>query len=326
MSERTVIVTGASGALGRCLVARLAGRARVWACVRAAARTIPGAERVIAADLADPAATIPLAPGATVFHLAAFVHRRPQSDAERDELRQVNEHASARLARACREAGATLVFASTVAVFGDRAGRVPDGAEPRPQTDYGRAKLAAEDALRAEGERGLRHAIVRFPLLYGPRGRGNMERMLRAIQARRYLPIGDPQTAKSCLYLDDAAAALELAAAVAAERGRTFTAAPRRTPTLGELHAAAFAAAGRTAPPHLPAGLARLLARGADLGLRLAGRKPFLASAVDTLTSPTDFDGAAFHAATGFVDEVSLEDGLRRTAEWLRAKASAAEA
>lgn len=322
MSERTVIVTGASGALGRALVARLAGRARVWACLRSPG-ALPGAERVIAADLADPSATLPVEPGATVFHLAAFVHRRPRTDAERAELRQVNEHASARLARACRERGATLVFASTVAVFGARTGRVPEDAEPRPQTDYATAKLAAEDAVRAEGARGLRHAIVRLPLLYGPHGRGNMERMLRAIRARRYLPIGDPRTAKSCLHFDDAAAALELAAGVAAEAERTFTAAPRRTPTLGEVHAAAYAAAGRTAPPHLPAGLALLVARGADVALRLAGRSPALASAIRTLTSPTDYDGARFHAATGFVDAVPLAEGLRRTAEWLRAEAAA---
>ncbi len=319
MSRPTVIITGANGALGRALIARLSGRARVWAGVWPPTESVPDAERTFAADLAQADGLIPLVNEATVFHLAAFVHRRARTAADREEMRRVNEEASARIARGCREAGASLVFASTVAVFGNRADRVREDAAPSPQTDYARTKLAAEDAIRAEGARGLRHAIVRFPLLYGPGGRGNMERMLRAIRARTYVPVGDPATRKSCLYIADAAAALEHAAGAVAERDGTFTAAPRNTPTLGEIHAAAFGAIGRAALPHVPATVAAVLARIGDMGLRLAGRSPFLAKAVETLTAPTEYEGSRFCASTGFLEEVSLEDGIRRTVEWLRA-------
>jgi nucleoside-diphosphate-sugar epimerase len=160
-------------------------------------------------------------PGDVVFHLAAFVHRLPRTAEEIREVHEVNHHATARLAEACLAAGATLVFVSTVAVSAD--------------SEYGRSKAAAEDAIREAGKRGLSFSIVRFPLLYGPHGRGNMERMLAAIRARRYWPIGDPVTPKSCLFLDDAARALLLAAARGL--GEHFVAAPLVPWTLGEIHA-----------------------------------------------------------------------------------------
>jgi UDP-glucose 4-epimerase len=245
-------------------------------------------------------------PGDVVYHLAAFVHRLPRTAEEIREVHEVNHHATARLAAACAEAGATLVFVSTVAVS---AG-----------TEYGKSKAAAEEAIRALGEKGLGFAIVRFPLLYGPHGHGNMERMLTAIRAGRYWPIGDPATPKSCLHLDDAARAL----IAAGDRGLggTFVVAPDPVTTLGEIHAAAYAAAGRRLPAiSIPRGAALVAARALQAALALAGRPTRLPDQVETLTSPAGFDGRPFAQATGFVPEVGLEEGMRRTVRWMEGRA-----
>jgi UDP-glucose 4-epimerase len=240
--------------------------------------------------------------GDSVFHLAAFVHRLPRTEEEIREVHEVNHHATARLAAACLDAGATLTFASTVAVAAD--------------TEYGKSKAAAEEAIRRLGDQGLAFSIVRFPLLYGPHGHGNMERMLQAIRAGRYWPIGAQGIPKSCLFLEDAARALILTS----ERGLggTFTAAPEVAPTLGEIHAAAYAAVGRRAPRvAIPRGAALAAARALQGLLALAGRSTRIPDQIDTLTSPAGFDGSPFARATGFRPEVGLTEGMLRTARWL---------
>jgi UDP-glucose 4-epimerase len=290
------VVTGAAGALGRALLGRLAeGKVPVLALDRAAAdvRTADFASMVRAGDV--------------VYHLAAYVHRLPRTAEEVREVHEVNHGATVRLADACAAAGATLVFASTVAVSA--------------ASEYGKSKAAAEEAIRELGARGLRFSIVRFPLLYGPHGRGNMERMLAAIRAGRYWPIGDPGTPKSCLHFDDAARALLLAA----ERGLgdTFVAAPEPTPTLGEIHAAAYAAAGRRLPGvNVPRGAALAAARTLRVLIRLAGRETRLPEQVETLTAPAGFDGGPFARRTGFAPEVGLAEGMRRTVRWMEGGAA----
>jgi nucleoside-diphosphate-sugar epimerase len=143
-----------------------------------------------------------------------------------------------------------------------------------------------------------------------------MERMLQAIGSGRYWPIGDPATPKSCLFLDDAAHALTLAA----ERGLggTFVAAPDPCPSLGEIHAAAYAALGRRVPRFsVPRGAALAAARALQMAAGLAGRTTRLPDQIETLTAPAAFDGAPFARATRFAPAVGLAEGMRRTARWL---------
>ncbi|MEI6225654.1 MAG: sugar nucleotide-binding protein [Deltaproteobacteria bacterium] len=296
-SQSRNVVTGAGGALGRALVGLLRER---FPGVEVMELDLPRCD-VVTARFADI-----VRPGDVVYHLAAFVHRLPRTPDEIRQVHEVNHHATARLAAACLEVGATLVFTSTVAVS---AG-----------TEYGKSKAAAEEAIRALGEKGLRYAIVRFPLLYGPHGHGNMERMLTAIRTGRYWPIGDPSTPKSCLYLDDAARAL----VAASERGLggTFVAAPDPVTTLGEIHAAVYAAAGRRLPSvSVPRGAALAASRALQAALALVGRATRLPEQVETLTSPAGFDGRPFAQATGFLPEVGLEEGMRRTVQWMEGRA-----
>lgn len=316
MSSRRVLVTGLTGGLGRALASHLPP-GEVIAVDRRPPP--PGlASRLVQEDIATLRWGDHLDAATVVVHLAAAVHVRPGDEAEVRQMYRTNAEATARLAAACREAGSTLVFASTVAVFGGAPGPVGDGALAAPVTDYAKSKLLAEEAVRAEGARGLGFAIVRFPLLYGPWGRGNMERMLRAIGRRAYWPLGDQSAAKSALFFDDAAGALLLAAQAPGARQGTFVVGPGKPPSLAEIHAAAYRAMGRRRPPAMPGWLALPAARAADAALRLAGRDSHLAEQVATLTAPASFDGSRFAKVTGFEVKVTLEEGMARTAAWLR--------
>jgi nucleoside-diphosphate-sugar epimerase len=312
----SVLITGAAGGLGRATAERLARTFEVTGLVRTPPSTpVAGLARTLVADIRS-ADWGPLLDGVVaVIHLAAFVHRPDAGPFQRGELVATNRDATAAIAAACRSAGKKLVFASSISVYGPTVAALRESTHPEPETVYGRSKLEAEEAIRRECPRGLRAAILRLPLLYGPWGRGNMERMLGAISRRHYWPIGDPAIQKSCLHFADAAAALELALSDRVEG--TFNVAPEHAPTLGEIHAAAYAAVGLRAPPHAPAALARVVATFADAGLRLIGRRPRLSRAIETLVRPALVDGQRFAAAAGFTPVVPLAEGLRGTAQAL---------
>lgn len=309
------VITGASGGLGRALISQLAARRLPIIGLDRNPSSIAGLTKSVECDIATAPFDRLIAAGDVVFHLAAFVHRLPQSEVEVQSLRETNVHATQRLALACRDAGAMLVFSSSVAVWRDPPAS-PD-APPSPATEYGISKALAEQAVREVGRDGLAWSIVRFPLLYGPYGRGNMERLLQAVLRGRYWPIGDQDTLKSCLFFDDAAIALTLAADACL--GAIHTAAPPQCPTLRDIHFAAYAAAGRRPPrPPVPRPVALAGAEVARLLLAALGRGSRLKDQVRTLTSSACYDGSRFSEATGFRPTVDLLEGMRRTAFWMR--------
>lgn len=97
-----------------------------------------------------------------VLHLGALTavgeaHARPQ-DAE-----QINTVATGVLAEATRACGGRLVFSSTDMVFDGTAAPYREQDPPRPLSQYGRTKAAAEERLLA-----MPHTlVVRIPLMYG---------------------------------------------------------------------------------------------------------------------------------------------------------------
>ena len=92
-----------------------------------------------------------------------------------EDFFRVNTQGTANLAAALAETCPgleRLVFISSLSVFGpvrdDRPGTdITDGDTPRPDTVYGRSKLAAEREL--DGIRGLHFSVLRPTGVYGPR-------------------------------------------------------------------------------------------------------------------------------------------------------------
>jgi len=114
------------------------------------------------------------------------------------------------LVRACAEAGvARLVYLGSTGVYPPGTGEwVTEELEPAPDSDRGRARLAAENALLvAARERGLSAVSLRIAGIYGP-GRGVHTR----IRAGTYRVIGPGDTMVSRIHLDDLVTAIIAAA------------------------------------------------------------------------------------------------------------------
>jgi nucleoside-diphosphate-sugar epimerase len=204
-----VLVTGATGFVGRAVVAALAANGDE---VRAAVRHMPeppfpqGVAVARHGDLPDVDWAPLLAGIDAVVHLAGIAHAGPGIAEERYD--HVNHRATAALAYAARAAGvARLVFISSIrAQTGPAADHVvSERDEPRPTDPYGRSKLAAERAVAGSG---VPFTILRPVLVYGPGVKGNLRALMRLAALPVPLPFGALSARRSLLNLANFAAAI----------------------------------------------------------------------------------------------------------------------
>ena len=266
-----VLVTGASGFVGRAACAELVGRGHeVLALVRR-----PGSEphgtTAVPGDLTAPAhlraSLAELAPRC-VLHLAAEI--AAQKDAER--IREVNVEGTRSLVDAAQAAGVKrFVFASSV-VTGDAHGRLLREEDPLPvETAYGRSKREGERLVR---ESGMETVIVRPAHVYGAGGWYAEEFVKRLQQPGRFAVIGRGDNWWDVVRVEDVATVLTGAAERAAD-GSLYHVSDDEPLTYYDFVKLTADALGVGPPRRIPAGLARVI----------AGREPVAAVVRSARTS-----------------------------------------
>lgn len=108
----------------------------------------------------------------------------------------------------------TIIFTSTVAVYGFAPIGTNESGKIAPFNDYGRTKYEAENIFKAwqseaPTERSL--VIIRPTVVFGEQNRGNVYNLLRQIASGRFLMIGSGENRKSMAYVENVAAFIEYA-------------------------------------------------------------------------------------------------------------------
>ncbi len=286
--------------------------------VRVLTRGAPVGPDEFEGDLADSTALAAACAGVTtVFHCAGHAHAFGALS-EADEARhwQVNFEGTRTLAEAAGRAGvARFVFLSSVKAMGEPDQACIDEDWPvSPQSAYGCAKRAAEDALLAAGERyAMQVTNLRLAMVYGAGGRGNLERMATLVRRGFFPPLPETANRRSLVHVSDVVAVMRRVAADARAAGRTYIVAHPETPSGRGLYDALRVVLG-LAPVGwaVPRMALAALARGGDLIESLAGRRvPLDSEALERLLGSACYSPARIEAELGWRAEVGLIDGLR---------------
>lgn len=256
-----VLVTGGAGFVGATLVRRLLAsghRVRVYDNYSTGHEShLSGVDAQVArGDIRDSEALdAALAGVRSVVHLAAAGSVIGSVEDPSTNF-DVNVAGTFRVLDAARRAGVErVVLASTGgALIGDAIPPVDERSLPRPISPYGASKLAGEGYACAFAKTyGLRTVALRFANVYGPwsaRKRGAMNLFFRAIHSGDPIVIyGDGSSSRDYTYVDDIAAALELALAADVPPGTVLHVASGVETTVNDLADLCRAAAGA---PHHP--------------------------------------------------------------------------
>lgn len=284
-----ILVTGASGFIGRILCPAL----------RARGHEVVALDRAATGELAGYAGWPRHVAGTdAVVHLAALAHSRGVDEAR---LRAVNVDAALALGNAAATAGTRLLFVSSVKVLGEETPGLPfDDASPTaPQDAYARAKAAAEAGLRAVP--GLSLTVLRPPLVYGPGVKANFLALLRAVASGWPLPLASIENRRSFVYAGNLAHAVVRCLESKLAAGKTYgvtDGAPLSTAALCRALGGALGRPARLFP--CPAALLELV--------------PLARS----LTRSLMLDDSAIRGELGWEPPHTIEEGLRLTAGWFR--------
>jgi UDP-glucose 4-epimerase len=296
------VVTGGAGFIGSNLVDALLARGDEVVVVdnlsSGKRENVAAGAELVELDIGDAALADVFAEARpeACFHLAAQADV-PTSVARPDFDAEVNVVGTIRVLAAAGEV--PVVFSSTGgAIYGEceRPAREDD---PRaPLSPYGVAKLAAEEYLAAWNRLyGTRHTTLRFANVYGPRQEVGLEGGVVAIFLNAMTGggettiFGDGRQTRDFVHVDDVIRAL----VIAPGKGGVHNVGSGVETTVVELHERCRAVSGDERPPrHAPARAGDLMRSVLDVSLA--------------------------DAELGWRPEIPLDQGLRTTWEWMRAR------
>ena len=126
---------------------------------------------------------------------------------------EVNVGGAKNICAVAREKGVrTIIFTSSVAVYGFAPIGTDESGVIAPFNDYGRTKYEAEQifkAWQAEAPTERTLVIVRPTVVFGEQNRGNVYNLLKQIASGMFVMVGRGENRKSMAYVENVAAFIE---------------------------------------------------------------------------------------------------------------------
>ena len=308
-----VVVTGAGGFIGSHLVERLLELdADVTAFVRYNSRNDRGvldligerrrALHIVSGEIRELETVRRLVKDSdVVFHLAALVGI-PYSYVHPNEVVEVNTIGTLNVLTAAKDAGTKkVVVTSTSEVYGS-ALHVPIGEDhpKQPQSPYSASKIASDAiALSFYQSLDLPVAVVRPFNTYGPRqsDRAIIPTIISQALTKRDIQLGNTAPTRDFTYVTDTAEGILKVGECDASVGQEINLGSGRKISIGDL-------AGM---------IAAIVGRDVTISRREERVRPPKSEVVRLLA-----DNAKAKRLVGWAPGVPLEEGLKRTVEWVR--------
>ncbi len=316
----TSLVTGATGFVGRHLLARLAEEGvPVRAMYRDEPRRqqfITRGETAIRGDICDSGVMRDAVAGVNVIYHCAAAH----STSTPDEIRRTNLAAVENLLAATKMAApnARVVLLSSLNVLGNGSIATATEDSPRKVTHdlHADLKSAGEVAAERAIRDGMDVIILRPGLIYGA-GDLNFSKLARAIARGKLVYIGSRDNIVPIVHVDDVVQAMVLAARVSPVRGRVFNITDGSKATISDLVTGLAGAIGAKPPTRV---MRRILPRIAVSLFEMLGREgPITRPTLRFLGTSRYVDISRARKELGYEPRVSLKEGIAGCAEWLKA-------
>ena len=315
---QTVNVIGGSGFIGTRLVRRLRNKKQLSVQIsdKAQSKAHPDLFRLcdvrsieqLRASIAD---------ASVIVNLAAE---------HRDDVRplnlydEVNVGGAKNICTVAREKNVqTIIFTSTVAVYGFAPIGTDESGNIAPFNDYGRTKYEAEQvfkAWQAEAPTERTLVLIRPTVVFGEQNRGNVYNLLRQIASGNFLMVGSGENRKSMAYVENVAAFIEYA--LNFKIGvHTFNFIDKPDYTMNGLVVCVNRILGRSEKVgfRLPFAVGYMIGKVFDLGTMLTGKR-FTISSIRVKKFCANSVYNSVVDQTGFVPPVSLEQALAQTVRY----------
>lgn len=334
MSDTTVLVTGATGLVGRAFARRAVGAGyNVQAMVR------PGSDRsaldgiaveFVDGDLAKPE-TLPAAVAGAdiVVHSAAHV-----GDWGPPELyRAINVMALEHMLVAAERQGRLKrwIQISSLGVYPARHHYGTDETTPTSLTGldgYTQTKAEAEEVIKRHiREHGLPAVILRPGFIYGPGDRHALKRIIERIDNGTLRIVGPGDKVLNNTSVENLVDAIMLALESPKALGEIFNIRDERLVTREEFISTVAQYLGKPTPRHVPEWLARAFIGPIERIAKLRGRKtpPFLTKAqMKFMANNLDFSINKAKRVLGYQPRVDFRDGIIPALDWLTGKTTSA--
>ncbi len=200
-----------------------------------------------------------------------------------------------------------------------------DEDHPSVETDipYNRTKIQGEEAVwKASREDGLPVTVLRPATIYGPRGKDFTQEIAALLRQRIMITIDGGTATGGFTYVDTVAQAMLDASVSRHTVGQAYNIADGTGATWAEYLRLFAEQLGLPAPwLNLSFAMAMRLAHAMEAPhrwLHLDGRPLLTRHAVYLLGRSQEFPATRARTSFGFTPSVSLDEGVRRSVEWLR--------
>ena len=323
----TVLVTGATGFIGKYVVAKLLEKGYSVRClVRSVDKLVDwdllDQVSVVEGDVKDPS-TLREAVTAVdaVIHLAAIGHVSSVSEEAFRSFVDVNEIGTKNLIDACREYANLKVFVhfSSTAAMGPVASLVLDeNSRPNPMTPYQKSKLRSETVvLDAFRDHAFPALILRPCMVYGVGGLGEFHKFYRLMIKSRFPRVGLGKKLTPIVHVSDVADA----AVRAMENGRpgeSYIVASAHSYPMDQIRKYIMKSAGVHAfYPYVPGWVAMLGAKIIEKISAVRGHEPVVTyrNIRSTVKNRTFCIDKAMKEL-GYSPQVTLDKGIDETIQW----------
>lgn len=311
-----IIVIGGSGFIGTRLCKRFKRAGAEFGIVDKAMSKTFG-EKTTIADVRDYAGLEKACNGDVIINLAAE-HRDDVSP--KSLYDEVNIDGARRVCEVAEKKGInTIIFTSSVAVYGFAPLGTNESGDINYFNDYGRTKWEAEKVYRAWQEKDPQNrtlVVVRPTVVFGEQNRGNVYNLLRQIAGGKFVMVGDGTNIKSMAYVENIASFIEYSLGFG-PGVHTYNYIDKPDFNMNTLVKGVFKALGKAEniglrlPYTLGFGIGKLF----DLAAAVTGKKfPISSIRVKKFCSNSSFETSV--AETGFVPPVSLANGLASTIKY----------